>query len=61
MNKEQAKHLAGTFRAIAFGQFAAFGYVAFLQESWLSVAVSALLFIWLETLSLLALRRFNNE
>lgn len=61
MNKEQARHIAGTLRAIAFAQFATYGYVAFQQETWTGVVISALLFIWLEALSFLSLRRFNNE
>lgn len=61
MNKEQARHLAGTLRAVAFAQFATYGYVAFQQEIWVSVVISALLFVWLEVLSFLSLRRFNNE
>jgi hypothetical protein len=61
MNKEQAKHVAGTFRAIAFAQFATYGYVAFQQEIYSGVAISTLLFVWLEVLSFLSLRRFNNE
>jgi hypothetical protein len=61
MNKEQAKHVAGTLRAIAFAQFATYGYVAFQQEIYSGVIISALLFVWLEVLSFLSLRRFNNE
>jgi hypothetical protein len=61
MNKEQAQHIAGTLRAIAFAQFATYGYVAFQQEVYSGVGISALLFVWLEVLSFLSLRRFNNE
>lgn len=56
MNKEQARHIAGTLRAIAFAQFATYGYVAFQQETWSAVAISSILFIWLEGLSFFALK-----
>jgi len=55
MNNEQAKHLAGTLRAVAFAQFAVYGYTALQQSDWLSFFVSTLTFIWLEQLALLAL------
>ena len=61
MNKEQARHISGTLRAVAFAQFATYGYVAFQQEVYSAVIISALLFVWLEVLSFLSLRRFNNE
>ena len=56
MNKEQARHMAGTLRAIAFAQFATYGYVAFQQETWSAVTISSMLFIWLEGLSFFALK-----
>jgi hypothetical protein len=61
MNKEQAKHIAGTLRAIAFAQFATYGYIAFTQDFYLELLISIFLFIWLEALAFLSLRRFNNE
>ena len=57
MNREQAKHLAGTLRAIAFAQFATYGYVGFQNLIWLPVIISTILFVWLEVLSFLMLRK----
>ncbi len=61
MNNEQAKHISGTLRAIAFAQFATYGYVSFQQEIYSGVIISATLFVWLEALSFLSLRGFSDE
>ena len=61
MNKEQAKHLSGTLRAVAFAQFAAYGYVGFQESDGMPVLISTLLFLWLEILSLLLLKEVKDE
>jgi len=60
MNKDQAKHFAGTLRAIAFAQFATYGYVSFQQETWTGLAISSVLFIWLESIAFFALKGEKN-
>ncbi len=55
LNKEQTKHLADTLRAVAFAQFAAFGYVAMKEESYTIFVISAVLFVFLEVVAVVIL------
>ena len=59
-NIDQSKHLAGTLRAVAFAQFATFGYKSYVDESGslITLFLSVLSFFWIELLSLNVLR--NN-
>ncbi|MFZ5593699.1 MAG: hypothetical protein ACOY4D_05480 [Pseudomonadota bacterium] len=55
LNTEQAKHLAETFRAVAFAQFAAFGYVAIQKQDYITFVVSTGLFFCLIAFAVLLL------
>ncbi len=50
LNKEQAKHLAGTFRVVAIAQFGFFGYHGLVSDPsrWIAVLWSVMFFIGLE-------------
>ncbi|MHB1633443.1 MAG: hypothetical protein ACYCR3_09000 [Acidithiobacillus sp.] len=47
MNNDQLKHIASALNAIAFAEFAAFGYAGIhgTHKEWVLVAVSALFFV----------------
>ncbi len=47
MNNDQLKHIASALNAIAFAEFAAFGYAGIHEahKEWVLVAVSALFFV----------------
>lgn len=58
LNRDQAKHLAGTFRVVAIAQFGFFGYHGLMEWSmqWPSFVFSALCFIGLENAALWTLK-----
>ncbi|MHB8408284.1 MAG: hypothetical protein ACYDHY_09400 [Acidiferrobacterales bacterium] len=58
LNKEQAKHLAGTFRVIAIAQFGFFGYHGLIKwaTQWETFVWSAFLFAGLEIASIWVLK-----
>jgi len=55
MNDEQAKHLAGPLRTVAFDQFALYGYTALQHSDWVFVIVSTVAFVWFELVAFLTL------
>jgi len=63
MNNDQLKHIASTLSALAFAQFAAFGFVGLRSESpdWLLVGVSGIGFINLQALAVWVLSYVTEE
>jgi len=57
-NREQAKHLADTFRVVAIAQFGFFGYHGLVKwvTQWETIVWSAVLFVGLEIASIRVLR-----
>lgn len=58
LNKDQAKHLADTFRVIAIGEFGFFGYHALKHPSadWHMLVWAMALFVFLEIASIWTLQ-----
>ena len=58
LNGEQAKHLAGTFRIIALGEFGIVGYQRILAfpQHWFLLLWSSILFVVMEWFALRTLR-----
>ncbi|OFC40835.1 MAG: hypothetical protein RE468_11945 [Acidithiobacillus caldus] len=48
MNKEQSKHLAATFQAVALAELGYFGYQAMSADRWWIFCWSMGVFLWLE-------------
>lgn len=61
LNAEQARHVAGSLRAYALNQPAAFGYAALSTGRWIGLAVSAILALAAEAGALFALKNAEGE
>jgi hypothetical protein len=55
LNEAQARHLAGSLRAVGLGQLAAFGYSAIQAGEWVALLLSVSFYVMAEGFALLVL------